>query len=241
MAISALTGYAAEHYARRCIDTVTGLVPVSSCAFYRVDAQLRPRDYLLHRLAGRVHQVYLSHYQHLDPLHPARFGSGRHGVVPMAEALPKRLRQGSTYGAFMSRHGMADVVELFVRSRGRVVAGFSLIRTEELGPFSAGEVQTLEHLHGLLELAAESSLPPLESAGVVVAGPRLTPREHEIALLVRDGACNKTIARMLDLGLPTVKTHLQHLFRKFDVSNRTELVRQLFLAEDGPIDDKLAN
>lgn len=241
MAISALSGYAAEHYARRCIDTVTGLVPVSSCAFYRVDAQLRPRDYLLHQMAGRVHQVYLSQYQHLDPLHPARFGSGRHTVVPMAEALPRPVLNRSGYGAFMSRHDMVDVVELFVRSRGRVVAGFSLIRTEELGPFSAGEVQMLEHLHGLLELAAEGSLPPLDTPGVPSAAARLTPREREIALMVRDGACNKSIARVLDLGLPTVKTHLQHLFRKFDVSNRTELVCQLFLAEDGPVDDKLAN
>lgn len=241
MAISALSGYAAEHYARRCIDTVTGLVPVSSCAFYRVDEQLRPHDYLLHQMAGRVHQTYLSHYQQLDPLHPARFGAGRHVVVPMAEALPRPVLSRSRYGAFMSRHGMVDVVELFVRRTGRVVAGFSLIRAEELGPFSTGELQTLQHLHGLLELAAEGALPPPEASGASPVAARLTPREREIALLVRDGSCNKTIARELGLGLPTVKTHLQHLFRKFDVSNRTELVRQLFLVEDGPVADERAN
>lgn len=219
-----------EHYARRCIDSVTALVPVSSCAFYRVDDALRPRDWLLHRMAGRVHQSYVDRYQQHDPLHPARFGRGRHVVVPMDEALPMRLRRSSPYGAFMSRNAMCDVVELFVRSKGRVVAGFSLIRNEELGCFSAGELKTLEHLHGLLELAAEGGLPPLDETSGPALFERLTPREREVALLVRDGACNKTIARELSLGLPTVKTHLQHLFRKFQVVNRTELVSQLFLA-----------
>lgn len=64
------------------------------------------------------------------------------------------------------------------------------------------------------------------------ADPRLaglTPREREIAWLLRDGADNKTIARRLDLGLPTVKTHLINLFRKVGAGNRTELVSTLFL------------
>jgi DNA-binding CsgD family transcriptional regulator len=231
MAIASISS--AEHYARRCINSVTALVPVSSCAFYRVDEQLRPRDWLLHRMAGRVHQSYVSQYQQHDPLHPMRFASGRHVVVPMDEALPPRLRGASPYGTFLSRHDMCDVVELFVRSKGRVVAGFSLIRGEELGHFSGDELRTLEHLHGLLELAAESGLPPLQDVAAADPFERLTPREREVALLVRDGACNKTIARELGLGLPTVKTHLQHLFRKFQAINRTELVSLLFLAGEG--------
>nr|WP_294865231.1 helix-turn-helix transcriptional regulator [uncultured Pseudogulbenkiania sp.] len=223
----------AEHYARRCIDSLTALVPVSSCAFYRVDEQLRPRDWLLHKMAGRVHHSYVSQYQQHDPLHPMRFGSGRRVVVPMDEALPPRLRPGSPYSAFMARNAMCDVVELFVRSKGKVVAGFSLIRGEELGRFSTGELEMLEHLHKLLELAAESGLPQQGEPAGATPCERLTPREHQVALLVRDGACNKTIARELGLGLPTIKTHLQHLFRKFQVANRTELVSQLFLAGEG--------
>jgi DNA-binding NarL/FixJ family response regulator len=50
-----------------------------------------------------------------------------------------------------------------------------------------------------------------------------------VAELLRDGCCNKEIARQLNVGLPTVKTHLINLFRKLEVGSRTELVAALFL------------
>lgn len=51
-------------------------------------------------------------------------------------------------------------------------------------------------------------------------------------MLLREGVSNKQLARHLDLGLPTVKTHLINLFRKVGVKNRTELVGALFLPEN---------
>jgi DNA-binding NarL/FixJ family response regulator len=57
----------------------------------------------------------------------------------------------------------------------------------------------------------------------------LTPREWQVAELLRAGLSNKEVARQLGVGLPTVKTHLINLFRKVAVSNRTELVTTLFL------------
>ena len=57
----------------------------------------------------------------------------------------------------------------------------------------------------------------------------LTPKERQIAWLLRQGASNKQLALELDVGLPTIKTHLIHLFRKTGVSSRTELVAALFL------------
>lgn len=52
----------------------------------------------------------------------------------------------------------------------------------------------------------------------------LSPRELEILLLVARGATNKEIARALHLSEATVKSHLLHLFRKLDVSDRTAAV-----------------
>jgi DNA-binding CsgD family transcriptional regulator len=57
----------------------------------------------------------------------------------------------------------------------------------------------------------------------------LTPKERQIALLLRQGASNKQLALELDVGLPTIKTHLINLFRKTGVTSRTELVGALFL------------
>ncbi len=50
----------------------------------------------------------------------------------------------------------------------------------------------------------------------------LTPRERDVWELVADGLTNRQIAERLDVQQNTVKYHLQHLFMKLGVNNRTE-------------------
>jgi DNA-binding NarL/FixJ family response regulator len=58
-----------------------------------------------------------------------------------------------------------------------------------------------------------------------VAGPPhgLTEREWEVAGLVAQGLTNSEIADALFLSLPTIKTHIGHLFEKLLVTNRVQL------------------
>jgi DNA-binding CsgD family transcriptional regulator len=56
------------------------------------------------------------------------------------------------------------------------------------------------------------------------SAPVLTPREREILALLADGFGNKQIAARLGISTNTVKTHLELLFDKLDVSTRTEAV-----------------
>jgi two-component system nitrate/nitrite response regulator NarL len=51
----------------------------------------------------------------------------------------------------------------------------------------------------------------------------LTPRELEVAKMVRLGGNNKMIARELDISERTVKAHLSAIFRKLDIQNRLHL------------------
>src|SRR4051812_16205605 len=51
---------------------------------------------------------------------------------------------------------------------------------------------------------------------------KLTPRELEILRLVASGASNGLIARQLWVTEQTVKFHLSNVYRKLNVSNRTE-------------------
>ena len=52
----------------------------------------------------------------------------------------------------------------------------------------------------------------------------LTTREHEIMSLVAQGDSNKKIAEKLFLSELTVKTHLKNIFKKMNVSNRTQAI-----------------
>jgi len=54
--------------------------------------------------------------------------------------------------------------------------------------------------------------------------PVLTRREREILGLLADGFGNKQIATRLGISTNTVKSHLELLFDKLDVSTRTEAV-----------------
>lgn len=49
----------------------------------------------------------------------------------------------------------------------------------------------------------------------------LTYREVEVLALVAEGKRNREIAQELWIEESTVETHLHHIFRKLDVSNRT--------------------
>lgn len=53
----------------------------------------------------------------------------------------------------------------------------------------------------------------------------LTPREREVLSHLIEGQANKEIARALDIKEITVKVHLTKLFRKLNVTNRTQAVR----------------
>lgn len=53
----------------------------------------------------------------------------------------------------------------------------------------------------------------------------LTTREREILRLVAEGHSNNQLARMLWVTEQTVKFHLSNIYRKLDVSNRTEASR----------------
>lgn len=67
----------------------------------------------------------------------------------------------------------------------------------------------------------------------------LTRRENDVLLLLAEGFSNKEIARNLNIGVSTVKTHLKSVMCKLDVKSRTQafavaVQRGLVLTEPHP-------
>ena len=82
----------------------------------------------------------------------------------------------------------------------------------------------------------ESVVPPELQAGLASEirlrraddRPLLTPRELDIIRLAADGHSNAEIGLRLHVSTATVKTHLQHIFEKLEVSDRSAAVAQAF-------------
>jgi DNA-binding CsgD family transcriptional regulator len=55
----------------------------------------------------------------------------------------------------------------------------------------------------------------------------LTPSELRVAKLAATGATNRNIAQQLFVTLPTVETHLRHVFQKLDLTSRAEIADAL--------------
>jgi two-component system, NarL family, nitrate/nitrite response regulator NarL len=56
--------------------------------------------------------------------------------------------------------------------------------------------------------------------------PDLTPREHEVLSMTAAGGSVKQVADSLYLGQGTVKTHLQNIYKKLEVSDRAAAVAE---------------
>ncbi|MBD0704048.1 helix-turn-helix transcriptional regulator [Pseudomonas sp. PSB1] len=213
-----------QDIAGHCLHAFTQLVPASRAAFYCVDRQLQAHDFSLHGMSGEMHRDYLDNYRQFDPLQPRNYVSSDLAVVPLGLAMARQpIRDSHRYRHFLQRYDVVDVVEVFAHRGSRPQAAISLLRTAEQGAFTSEQLTQLAALQALLQLAV-ANLPPQDDSLS-----SLTPKERQIALLLRQGVSNKELARELDVGLPTVKTHLINLFRKTGVSNRTELVSSLFL------------
>jgi DNA-binding NarL/FixJ family response regulator len=70
-----------------------------------------------------------------------------------------------------------------------------------------------------------SAPPPRAAAEEIDDSVGLTRRELEILQLVAEGHSNAQLGRMLWVTEQTVKFHLSNIYRKLDVSNRTEASR----------------
>lgn len=68
----------------------------------------------------------------------------------------------------------------------------------------------------------------------------LSRREAQVALCCVEGLTNAEIGERLYVSKPTIKFHLRHIFAKFGVKRRTELVARLLMPESETDDRAIA-
>jgi DNA-binding NarL/FixJ family response regulator len=97
-----------------------------------------------------------------------------------------------------------------------------VVKTAQADDIASAIRQAFSHS---IYLAGMRPGPAVETTPSTTGAPDLTRRELEILQLVAEGHSNAQLARRLWVTEQTVKFHLSNIYRKLDVSNRTEASR----------------
>jgi DNA-binding CsgD family transcriptional regulator len=205
----------------------------ASC-FYLVDENDKAFGHSVTNLS-RDTIAHYARYDHLDPLHPRNFRQANSNLVLLDEVVPRvHFERTIYYREFMQPNKIHFELEVFFRNAGGIIAGLSLIRTPEQQPFDRRTIEALRPAQRYTEYCINSFFLPQLTLEDAVLRKRfeLTPRQVEIVRLIRQGATNERIARILSIELPTVKTHLQNIFHRTGATSRTHLVSQIYLSSN---------
>jgi LuxR family transcriptional regulator, maltose regulon positive regulatory protein len=116
--------------------------------------------------------------------------------------------------------------EFFIRpflSTGPVIASLLslILRTEDLNLGTRSFIKGILSMEGYTdEISSRDEPAPLEIAASI------SPREQEILQSLSIGLSNQEIAIKYSISASTVKTHLENIFRKLGVNNRTQAIAQ---------------
>lgn len=96
--------------------------------------------------------------------------------------------------------------------------------------FSSKELELLQTIQQFLQYSLNQIYlsPRVSQRQLLTDKFHLTTRELDVLECVISGSENRIIADELFISLATVKTHLDHIFKKLEVSSRTKLVSKVF-------------
>ncbi len=176
-------------------------------------------------------QAYEQYYQYRDPItHQLR---QRREPTLVTQILPQQeLMKTEFFNDFLARDGLHHGVNLFAWDGERNLGDLRIWRGSRRGPFDRDTLDLLRLVQpaftGALRRLRER---PSETPQAVPDSPDpwqgLNGRVREIAQALCAGWPDKKIAAELGIGYSTVRTHVDALFERFGVHNRTELVRRL--------------
>ena len=204
------------------LAAIAGAVPFTIAVFHAVSPALAIEDGVIAQgdeytvEAAHEWPRYVREFSGSDPFAPwSAYGTGE--TVLRLDDVGRPQFEQTRYGQYLESLRVPERITVYLRDEGRIVAGVGLLRARSVPQFSRADASRLRALQPLLEDAYRAAPPGPEALDL------LTPREAEVVGLVGMGASNAEIAQALHVGLPTVKTHLVHIYAKLGVTSRTRL------------------
>lgn len=174
---------------------------------------------------------YERYYQYHDPITPLL--QQHRTAVLVGDVLPRtELTHSEFFNDFLARDGLHWGINLYAWSGDSNIGDMRIWRDRRRADFGETERQLLDLVRPAFTAALRRCRPDprttIAPAGVAfTCGARLSERELEVANLAACGLADKEIARRLGIAITTVRTHIDHAFRKLGVDNRMKLANKL--------------
>jgi DNA-binding CsgD family transcriptional regulator len=223
---AARSGHAADGLPEPVLVLAQELVPGDSVSFSEFDP-VRQRDYLLQSLPAEDAEpdpVFYRHYWDCAPCSYPSHSGDLLSVTTISDFYGRRQWHSTgMYADYLGRAGVeAEAMICLSAPAGRARR---LIFFRGPGPdFDARDRLLLSLLRPHLNECYQ------ELARSRCAVPALTARQWELLHLLASGHSNAEIARQLVVSVSTVRKHLENIFTRLGVTNRTAAIAKAFPA-----------
>ncbi|WP_417698241.1 helix-turn-helix transcriptional regulator [Psychromonas sp.] len=182
---------------------------------------------------------YLEGAYLLSPFYDYSINQKKEGFVTLDEIVPDDFYQSAFYEDYFRQSKLIDETCFCVQGKDNNVYLLSLGRTKSLSKFSHRVLFQLRELYPIFSSAVKKHdqtqhLPERSSNfqikeyiaqfGMDV----LTPREHDVTLLLIRGYSSKAAARLLDISYETERVHRKNIYNKLEVNSQQALLAKIF-------------
>jgi DNA-binding CsgD family transcriptional regulator len=204
-------------------------------SFYRLGGNLRPFGFRNRGVPEEFGTAYACKaMDQIDPLHPFRLVPRKRRFLTMGDARAESPERHRDFLSFLRSFGAEEAGEMIFRCDGQAVAGLSLVwRGRKPDRHATSDLGTSLHAYIEFNLGNVWQESALQSQAWATSRYEFTSREMEVIDVVCRGYTNPEIAKHLNIGLATVKTHLIHVFKKVGVETRGELISRMLAAGGG--------
>lgn len=209
-----------SEFGHNFIEQVQRVLNIDGCIMYTVDNIDSANNYFEINVPEKSVVEYQKYGLQNDPVSFKRFYADGNNNIE----LLNHYECDDFYKDFMKRWNIKDTAEIFFRKRnGEPIFGMSLVRYNDLSYFSEYEFNILKSFYFLSEKYFHDHTDRVDKE-YLSASYNLTKKEIAVLEQLLSSVNNMSIAKNLNCSLATIKTHIQHIYQKVNVSNRQELL-----------------
>ncbi len=177
-------------------------------------------------------QLYEDVYSHIDYV-SWLFSHHQSIAYRESDLINSTIRKETEfYKEYLAKFDLGLVAGVSIISSGCFVGAITLYKSEELNDFSEKDLyilkQLLPHLQIKLASTEEAALKNKKHLNSLLTyNYHLTKKEITIIGQIKEGLSNQEIADLNFISINTTKNHISHIYEKFSVKSRTQLLQFL--------------